>query len=115
MAIILNSERKFYMNNLFNFTQTKGKRHKFPSFNLGGAKLYKNFAQKLLAVSLCIAVILLGTSVTTLAAGEVDDLVVSYDSKLNMNNLLENTYRILAMPIQVSFLKIIFTHKKLFL
>ena len=46
------------MNKLFNFAQAKGKWHKFPSFNLGGAKLYKNFAQKLLAVSLCMAVVL---------------------------------------------------------
>ena len=56
------------MNKLFNFAQAKGKWHKFPSFNLGGgAKLYKNFAQKLLAVSLCMAVVLLGTPVTTFA------------------------------------------------
>ena len=56
------------MNKLFKFTQAKGKWHKFPSFNLGGgAKLYKNFAQKLLAVSLCTAVVLLGTPVTTFA------------------------------------------------
>ncbi len=49
------------MNKLFNFAQTKGKWHKFSSFNLErGAKLYKNFAQKLLAVSLCMAVVLLG-------------------------------------------------------
>ena len=49
------------MNKLFSFAQAKGKWHKFPSFNLGrGAKLYKNFAQKLLAVSLCMAVVLLG-------------------------------------------------------
>ena len=49
------------MNKLFNFTQAKGKWHKFLSFNLGlGAKLYKNFAQKLLAVSLCAAMLLLG-------------------------------------------------------
>ncbi len=50
------------MNKLFKLAQAKGKWHKFPSFNLGGgAKLYKNFAQKLLAVSLCMAVVLLGT------------------------------------------------------
>ncbi len=49
------------MNKLFNFAQAKGKWHRLPSFNLGGgAKLYKNFAQKLLAVSLCMAIMLLG-------------------------------------------------------
>ncbi len=60
------------MNKLFNLAQAKGKWHKFPCFNLGGgAKLYKNFAQKLLAVSLCMAVVLLGTPVTTFAEDEV--------------------------------------------
>ena len=48
------------MSKLFIFAQAKGKWHKFTSFNLGGgAKLYKNFAQKLLAVSLCTAVVLM--------------------------------------------------------
>ena len=49
------------MSKLFKLAQAKGKWHKFPSFNLeGGAKLYKNLAQKLLAVSLCMAVVLMG-------------------------------------------------------
>ncbi len=66
------------MNKLFNFAQAKGKWHKFPSFNLkGGAKLYKNFAQKLLAVSLCMAVVLLGTPVTTYIAEAADPTVVA--------------------------------------
>ena len=61
VIIKFNPERKSNMNKLFNFTQAKGKWHKFTSFNLGGgAKLYKNFAQKLLAVSLCAAMVLLG-------------------------------------------------------
>ena len=49
------------MNKSFKLTQAKGKWHKSTSFSLGGgAKLYKNFAQKLLAVSLCMAMVLLG-------------------------------------------------------
>ena len=48
------------MSKLLIFMQAKGKCHKLPFFNLGGgAKLYKNFAQKLLAVSLCAAMVLL--------------------------------------------------------
>ena len=66
------------MNKLFNFTQVKGKWHKFPYFNLGGgAKLYKNFAQKLLAASLCAAVVLLGTPVTAFAEGEPDKFITA--------------------------------------
>ncbi len=66
------------MNKLFKLAQPKCKKHKFPSFNLGGgAKLYKNFAQKLLAVSLCMAVVLLGTPVTTFATEEKVEAILS--------------------------------------
>ena len=66
------------MSKLLIFMQTKGKWHRFPSFNLGGgAKLYKNFAQKLLAVSLCMAVVLLGTPVTTFSAAEPDKFITA--------------------------------------
>ena len=48
------------MSNLFVFAQAKVKRHKVPFFSGRGVKLHKNFAQKLLAVSLCAAKVLLG-------------------------------------------------------
>lgn len=74
------------MSKLLIFMQAKGKWHKFPSFNLGGgAKLYKNFAQKLLAVSLCAAVVLCtvplrgGSHVSEAAEGSLLSLVGSGD------------------------------------
>ena len=73
------------MSKLFKFAQAKGKWHKFPSFNLGGgAKLYKNFAQKLLAVSLCAAMVLLGTPVTTFAAADPAHDTVALESTITM-------------------------------
>ena len=71
------------MNKLFHFARAKGKWHKFPSFNLGGgAKLYKNFTQKLLAVLLCVAVVLLCTPVTTYIASAEDPspITIKYGS-----------------------------------
>ena len=66
------------MSKLLILMQVKGKCRKFPSFNLGvGAKLYKNFAQKLLAVSLCMAVVLMGVPVTTFAEGEPDKFITA--------------------------------------
>ncbi len=51
---------KSHMNKSLTFMRAKSKQHKFPSFNLAkGVKSCKNFAQKLLAVSLCMAVVLL--------------------------------------------------------
>lgn len=91
------------MNKLFNFAQAKSKWHKLPSFNLGGgAKLYKNFAQKLLAVSLCMAVVLLGTPVTTFADPHAhtteysgtkgdDDYCLVCDVATKVNNLYRDS------------------------
>ena len=57
------------MNKLLTFICANGKWHKFTSFGLGGgAKLYKNFARKLLAVSLCAAIAQLGVPITICVA-----------------------------------------------
>ena len=60
---------KSHSSKLLTFMQAKSKQCKFPSFNLAkGVKLCKNFAQKLLAVSLCAVLMLLCVPITSCVA-----------------------------------------------